>query len=559
MEKINQVKVYMNGIVYTVNRKLGEWWKQPEQAFATDGNIIVFVGSNDGVKRFVTENAEVIDLRGAVVLPGIHDVHVHPLEARSPVEGTVALPADTDPERMVSIIRKQSSKQIGTTWIMGHGYSLYNMLQHIKKGKRPPKAILDEALGDIPGIMMEETSHSVWVNSKALELAGITKDTPNIPGGIIMKDPKTREPNGILLENAGNSIVDFALRPTAEIEQLDYEGLVSSLGYLSENGITSICDARVYWQRNHHRAWLRAESEGKLTVRAVLGLWAYPHLDDDYQIPELQKMFSHNPDRRLRLSQIKLYSDGLLESTTAAVLGQYKKRYNFETLEDNTGMNYFTQERLECYLRKLQHLDNGGGFDFHIHTIGDRAVRESLNAIEKAKPDQNPERPSRHRLTHVEMVSPDDIRRFRDLDVTADFQVSGDFTLPKHRADNEDLISKVKARETVPVRSVWETGARVTLSSDWDVSQLNPFRGIMHAAQRGHQAVSVHTAVEMYTINAAYVMRQEDRVGSLEVGKEADFIVIDQDIFNIPVADIVKTKVLLTAVEGRSSYRSKRF
>jgi predicted amidohydrolase YtcJ len=484
---------------------------------------------------------------------------MHPLEAGSPVGGHVQLTSDTSPEQMIQIIKNSAPGQIGTNWVLGHGYSLHSILEFIEKGGRTPRDILDEALPNTPAIMMEETSHSVWVNSKALSLAGLDRNTPNTAAGIIMKDEKTGEPNGILLENAGNAIIDLAMTPTPELEELNYEGLLTSLKIIAENGITSICDARTYWKSNHHKAWQRALANGKLTARTILCLWTYPHLKDEEQIPSLKAMYNYNPDSLLRVSQIKMYSDGLLESTTAAVLQPYLINYHFEGMSDNKGMKYFDTTRMEKYLRELQSFDAGKGFDFNIHTIGDQGVRDSLTAIQQTLPFQDSTRFARHRLTHVEMVNASDIPRFAALGVTADFQVAGYFTLPSHRAHNDALIGPEKANNTIPVKSLWESGASVTLSSDWDVSNLNPFIGIQHATQRGHQAVSVKIAVEMYTINAAYAMRQEDRVGSLVPGKEADFIVVNKNIFVIPTSQISETTVLQTVVKGKEVFRSPLF
>lgn len=543
--------VYKNGLVYTVDvNETPDWSTNPKEAVVTENGKILFVGSSPEAETFVQPDTEVIDLKKAVVLPGIHDVHVHPLEAGCPVWDTVELPPDTNPEKMVATIKRAAQRQKGTKWVLGHGYSLDSMLDHVKKGGRPPKDILDEAVPNAPAIMMEETSHSVWVNSRALALAGIDKDTANMPAGLIMKD-KTGEPNGILLENAGNAIIDIAMEPTADLEELYYHGLLRSLKKLSKFGITSVCDARCFWKSNHHKVWERAMVSNELTVRTILGLWAYPHFDDAAQIQSLKSLFKDDPDSMLRISQIKLYSDGLLQSTTAAVLQPYLVNYRFEGLSENKGMNYFTENRIYKYLKELQSFEGSKGFDFHIHTIGDRAVRESLNAIENTMDFQGQSRRSRHRLTHLEMIDSADISRFSVLNVTADFQVAGSYTLPKHRKDFSELVGKAKALDTIPVRSVWGTGANVTLSSDWDVSAINPFLGIQHATQRQHQAVDVKTAVEMYTINGAYVMRQEGLVGSLVAGKDADMIVIDQDVFNIPPGRIGQTKVLQTFVKGK--------
>jgi predicted amidohydrolase YtcJ len=510
------------------------------------------------VSLFIIGTSKIYDLQGATVLPGINDVHVHPLEAGSEAGGTCELPQDTSPEKMISKIKKRAPKQKGTNWVLGHGHSIENMLKHIAKGGRAPRYILDEAIPDRPAIMMEETSHSVWVNSEALRLANIDSQTPDRPGGIIMRDETTGEPNGILFENEGVEIMDIALAPSSEMNKLNYEGLLYGLEQLRKNGITSVCDARVFWKQDHQKAWQKACTDNTLTVRAILGFWVYPHMNDDDQIQQLKQLHSgyHCDDNcLLRQNQLKMYSDGLLENTTAALLKPYIKNIHLKGLEENIGMNYFSQDRFEKYFQSLQNFEDAKQFDFHVHAIGDRAVHEVLNAIENTKTDD-----TRHRMTHLELIDPADVDRFHDLGVVADFQVAGEYTLPSENHRIEALVGSERAEHFIPVKSVHDTGATVTLSSDWDVSTLNPFIGIQHAINRGGQSVTLKETIEMYTISGAYAMRQDHIVGSLEIGKEADFIVIDNDIMTIQKSKISKTKVKMTIVRGNVVYtRSGQF
>lgn len=532
--------VLHNGAIYTVDE--AQPWAE---AVAIKDGRLVFVGADEDVEPFIGTETEVMDLDGRMVLPGIHDVHLHPLEAGSSVAGTCLLPEDTDPEEMIDLLRRCAPKQIGTNWVLGWGHSITNLLE----SERPPIEILDEAIPDRPAVMMEQTSHSVWVNSAALAAAGITANTPHPPGGLILKDPDTGRPNGILMENAGDLLFDLALAPTPELEELHYEGLLYALEQLAENGITSVSDARTYWGRNYHKVWERAEQEGTLTVRAVLGLWAYPHYDDEEQLAALTKLYSNDPNRLLRLNQIKIYSDGLIENTTAALFEPYL--IDLELLPGNVGMNYFAEERMAKYITTLEKV----GFDFHIHTIGDRGVHESLNAIERAMEINGEGVDRRHRLTHLELIDAEDRPRFVELDVIADFQVAGEFTLPDYWEESAELIGD-RAFDTIPVRSVYDTGATVTLSSDWDVSDLSPFVGMAHALQREQQSMpNLEAVIEAYTLNGAYVMRQEEETGSLEVGKWADLVVLDRNLFEVSLEELAETAVLLTLLGGEEVYR----
>ncbi|XP_062566738.1 uncharacterized protein LOC134229051 [Saccostrea cucullata] len=538
--------IYINGKIYTVD---GEAWNQnPKAALVVQNRKVQMVGTTGEALKHLHCKSTVIDLNGATVLPGIHDVHIHPLEAASRVGNTCKLKTDTDPEQMKDILRTCAPRQIGTEWILGGGHSITSIIEHIDKGGRPPREIIDEVLPDVPVIMIEETSHSVWVNSEALRRAKITSETKERPGGVIMREEGTNEPNGILLEDEGTSIMELAMEPTPVLEELNYEGLIEGLSNLNENGITSVSDARVYWGRNHDKAWERTCREGKLTVRANLALWAYPQKEDSLQIQTLKDMHSdYNENCFLRKNQIKVYMDGLLDSTTAAMEEPYVKNLHLPGVPDNRGINIFDQKRLTKYAKELQKFGDDKGFDFLIHAIGDRGVHQAINAFDDAYIAG-----TRHRITHLEQIKYNDIKRFKNLDIIADFQVAGDFTKLSTRDHIRSLIGNARAVDFIPLRSVYNTSATVTLSSDWDVSTINPFVGIQNAISRGHQSVSVKDAVEMYTINAAFAMRQENIVGSLKTGKDADFIVIDTDILDPGNADVIsQTRVLRTFLAGK--------
>ncbi|MGB0849405.1 MAG: amidohydrolase, partial [Thiolinea sp.] len=428
-------------------------------------------------------------------------------------------------------------EQPATNWVLGSGHSVFTLLE----AERLPVEILDEAIPDRPALIMEETSHSVWVSSKALEVAGIDKNTPNPVGGVIVKDPDSGEPTGVLFDAAGDVLMSLAWLPTAEIKQLNYEGLLAALAEVNSYGITSIAEGRTYWKRDFQDAWLQAEREGTLTVRAMLNWWAYPAEDDAKQIARLRSLYRDQPDSLVRASQIKVYSDGILVNSTAAMLAPY-----LETLGEipgDNGLNYFTEQRLTKYMRELSE------FDFHIHVIGDRGVREGLNAIAAAGNDQ-----ARHRLTHLEVVDKRDYPRFKQLGVIADMQVAGSFTQPFNWSKNAFLIGK-RTSPFVPLRDLYEAGAQVTLSSDWDVSTLNPFVGMQNAVTRKPQQLpNVAAAIKAYTLTPAYALRQEDITGSIEVGKQADLIVLDRNLLEIPLNEINKTTVLETYLAGERVY-----
>ncbi len=526
--------IFFNATVYTVNSN------QPwAEAIYVENGTIQFIGNNEEAKSMASDNASVIDLDGAFIMPGIHDVHLHPLEAVSDNFQFVVDDGVEDPEIYADDVYYATLDNPGNGWLLGWGHWIDIPLA----ATRAPKTIIDDIAPDRPVAIMEQTSHSIWCNSKALELMGIDNNTPNPLGGIIMRD-NNGEANGILIDNAGNMLLDIALAPTSERTANDYNGLTqTALPELAKNGITSICDARTYWKRDHHKVWQQVADENKLTVRVNLGLWAYPAENDAAQISTLQSLYTKSNNSLLNINQIKLYCDGIIHNTTSAMNDDYD--IDYFNLPTNNGLNYFTEQRISDYIAALEPT----GFDFHIHAIGNRGVHESLNAIEQSGSNNG-----RHRLTHIEYVDPADYNRFAQLDVTADAQVAGDFTQPDHWHDNDYLIGADLNDNNIPLKSLHEANARITLSSDWDVSALNPFIGLQNAVTRSPQALSLEEAIKAYTINAAYVMRQEHKVGSLEVGKEADFILLDRNIFDIPSDQINQVKVDETYLQGRLVY-----
>ncbi len=533
------LRVYKNGAIYTVN-KAQPW----AEALVIENGVIKYVGSNAEAGKFEAAGARVIDLGGKMVMPGFHDVHIHPLESGSDNNHFELNVDERNAENFIPLIRQAARDFPGRDWLIGYGHNLESLLQT----KRRPAEMLDEVASDRPIIVMEQTSHSMWVNSKALALAGINKDSANPVGGVILKDT-SGQPTGVLIDNAGERVMHLAMAATPERMQKDYDGLVNStLPALARQGITSIADARAYWRRGHHLTWRKVEQDGRLTVRTVLGLWAYPEDDDASQIAQLKSLYSNDPSKRLRINQVKLYSDGIVSNTTAAMHAPYE--LDLLKQPENKGLSYFTPARLASYIQQLE----PAGFDFHIHAIGDRGIHDALNAIAAGGSAAG-----RHRLTHVEVLDSADLPRFARLNITADAQVAGDFSQPAHWPEVAPYIGPEKADHLVPIKSLHDAGARLTLSSDWSVSPFNPFIGLQNAVTRAPQNLALADAIAAYTLNAAYVLRQENKVGSLEVGKEADLVVLNQNLFTISPSQIKQTRVLQTLLAGQEVYRDPAF
>lgn len=533
-------QLWLNGDIYTVNKE------QPwAEAMVIEKGQLLFVGPEAEAKTWVNENTQIHDLQGKTVLPGLHDVHLHPLEAASEEIQCVL-----DSSRSISdwvgsmkLCAQQNPQLSDDEWLLGWGHSILTLVE----SNTDPRLLLDALNETRPIAIMEETSHSVWVNSKALELLeldGVIAEQ-DIEGGAVLLNAQGKS-TGVLLDGAGDLAFDLAMAETPERLERNYQSLLSGLDEVAKNGITSIVDARIYWQRGYLKAWQRARTENTLTARSVLSLWAYPNINDEQQIKHLISLYENDAESLLRINQIKFYSDGITHNATSALLAPYKTYYEEV---GPVGLNYFDEQRLTQYTTELSQ----AGFNMHIHAIGDRAVRESLNAIEAAQVATKKQ--ARHRLTHVEMVAEVDKKRFADLNVVADFQLAGEFTHPENFAEMEPLIGE-RAHSQLPVRDIYDTGATVTLSSDWDVSSLSPFVGMQNALTRGAQSLpDLASVIEAYTINGAYVMDQEHIVGSLEAGKEADFIIIDQNIFEIDINKISQTQVLKTVLAGELVYQ----
>ena len=525
--------IYTNGKIYTVNPDQ-EW----ADAMYVKNGVIQAIGTTADVEAAAPKNAQTIDLEGSFVMPGIHDVHMHPLEATSDNFQFIVTEGSTDPEDYALDVEAAMADNPGDDWLLGWGYDLEVLFE----ATRTPKLILDDVAPNRPVAIMELTSHSIWVNSKALELMGVDNNSENPAGGIYMRE-EDGEVNGILVDNAGNLLIDLAIPTNETSRQNDYNGLVNTaLPELAKHGITSVCDARTYWKRDHHVTWKRVADEDKLTTRVNLGLWAYPTENDATQLQTLKDIYEFDENSLLKINQIKLYSDGIIHNTTCAMHDDYLLDYFGEMT--NNGLNYFTESRIAEYIAELE----ATGFDFHIHAIGNRGIHEVLNAVE-----QSGTAAGRHRITHTEYVDAADFPRFATLNVTADAQVAGEFTQPENWTEFDFLIGNV-ADNVVPLKDLNEHNARITLSSDWDVSTLNPFVGLQNAVTRAPQNLSIADAIEAYTINAAYVMRQEDKVGTLEVGKEADFIVLNRNLLEMDAADISGTEVLETYLRGERVY-----
>jgi len=528
--------VYRNGKIYTVVDD------QPwAEALAIKDGRIVFVGSSDDVNDHVGTATEVVDLKGRMMLPGFQDAHIHPVSG-----GIEALSCDLNNLPDISAYRttilKCANDNPELPWIIGGGWSM----AHFGPGGAPSRNIIDELVPNRPVFLSSQDGHTGWANSAAMTIAGITLDTPDPADGRIDRDPETGEAIGSFQEGA-QDLIYAHVPPTPQESRV--AGLKYSVDLLNGYGITSIQAANV--SAASLRAYRSLETAGELSLRVVTAMgW-----DSDReleQIPELVHRRKEYASRLIKPSSVKIYQDGVMENYTAAVLEPYL------IPNRSKGIPMIEPERLKSIVTAL----DANGFQVHFHAIGDAAVRQTLDAIEVAR-GANGDLDHRHTISHLQLIHPLDVPRFGELGVVANFQplwalmdeYITELTLP--------FISEERAQWFYPIKSVQNAGGMIAFGSDWSVSTANPYHQIETAVLRKDsddrdaevllpgERISLEAAIAAFTINAAFVNHQEDSTGSIEVGKFADLVVLDQDLFEIDPHDISETQTLLTLFEGQ--------
>lgn len=533
----------VNAEIYTLNN--AEPWAE-SFAYSEAGRILA-VGSREFVTAELARHSKIpaiiIDVQGSFILPGFQDTHVHVPEAGIN-ESLCLLPARVPVARYEKLIRQCAAEQNNDQWVRAAGVSLYAL----RNAKPSPLEILDRAMPNRPVMILDDLGHAVWTNSIGLQLAGIKSDDPDPQGGVFHRDTQTGALTGLLLEDAQQRVRNAAT-PTDDVI---YAGLLSSLEVLAENGITTVSDAGGYWKQRHMLAWQRAAAQGEISVRAANSLYLYPSMDEQEQLKSLQKYFDNNANDWLRFDTVKIYIDGILDLGTAAMLSKYQSppdsRYP-------NGFSYFSRQQLNRYVNALHEI----GYRMEFHVIGDAAVRIALDAVEQINDSPDAIARRRHRTTHTYLVDRKDITRFKTLGVVADFQVGKASTDIGYLDELSGLIGE-QAYELLAVDDFINEGVRISISSDWDADPLSPVGIIENALTRDSHAIeNLHDAVHAVTLGAAYALGHDDMTGSIEAGKQADYVVLDQNIFDVKTTEISASSVLLTVVGGEEVYRAESF
>ena len=509
-----------------------------------DGRI-AFIGNAETAQKQYPNLSNWQDLEGAFIGPGFIDNHNHVFEADAEIGGDCDL-SDARNIRGYEQELIQCKRELvpeSDEWLMGYGHELATLLSLTDES---PLEMLDRLFPGNPVVIMEQTSHSMWVNSKALQLAGMNDKSADPQGGRILRETDGSL-SGILLDNAGDRLFEIAWNQQPDLQNAHKRGLLNGLRQLAENGITTVGDGRLYWKRGWLDTWQQLERQKKLTARVSIRPWIYPADPAAPQLEFFRKVYQPDPNRLLVINQVKLYSDGLLQNGTARLLQPYRQTINPDL---PTGLDYIAPDQMKWWLVELDKI----GYGAHIHAIGDGGTRNALDAVAFARQEGSAQL---YGLTHLELVQVEDFGRFKQLSVDADMQIGNEDTLHADHHWADPWLGHERAAHLMPVRAFLAAGANLTLSSDWNVNELNPLISIANALElKGQAFPDVDTAIAAYTINAAKALGLAEQTGSLTVGKAADLVVIDQDISRAKPAKIRQAKFLLTMLNGKVVYQS---
>jgi hypothetical protein len=502
--------------------------KEPHaEAIAIKDGKIVAVGTNEHVKPWIGKQTRIVDLQGKMVVPGLIDTHVH-MSGFGRFFTEINLRKVDSIQKMQQLLRTYVQKTPKGKWIFGRGWDQ----ERFRERRYPNRWDLDKAAPNNPVVFTRVCGHICVANSKALELAGITKDTVAPPGGKIDKSPATGEQTGILLENAMNLVWNVVPEPDEEeLKEICALACQKAL----EAGLTS-----VHWFVHSPveiRVLQRLRREGKLPIR-VYFVVPIEFLDNLIKAG----LITGFGDPITRIGSVKIFVDGSLGARTAALKQPYSDDPSAK------GITLYSQRKLNRLVLKA----HKAGFQLAIHAIGDRAIEMTLKALEKALKTV-PREDHRHRIEHVSVLNASLIQRMKKLGIIASVQphfVVSDFWV-------EQRLGKKRARWTYAFKTLMEKGILVAGGSDCPVEPINPLLGIHAAVNREmlpQEKITLEEALRIYTVNAAYASFEERIKGSIEPGKLADLVVLSADLRKVEPCKIKDVKVEMTIIGGEIAY-----
>ncbi|MDM5284263.1 amidohydrolase [Peribacillus frigoritolerans] len=510
---------------------------QPEPAsIAIKDNKIVAIGTEEEIKHCAGEHTKIYQFKDQLIMPGFHDFHLHIMQGAVALNSVNLFAARSEDEALEMIGEFAESKPenqwvIGFTWDAG-----YWDTQQL-----PTRHSLDQILPDRPALMFHAEGHYAWVNTKALEIANITRHSENPFYGIIGKD-ENGEPNGILYEKAMDAVIRHAFNFSNSQKN---EIFSNFLAHAASLGVTAVNDLHGLKTIESLDVFKEFEDNGKLTTR--IHLW--PALNGDLgHSKQLRETYQSD---KLRVSGLKQFIDGVITARTAYLLEPYADQ------PETRGETSFPPETIKKWVVAA----DKEGFSIRFHAIGDGAIRLALDAYEEAQ-KTNGKRDSRHSVEHIEVIHPDDIHRFSELGVTVSMQ-------PDHLAMSErgvytEQIGADREKYVFSINTLQKTGAKLAFGTDFPIDILNPLLQIYRAVTRidssgktvwhPHECITLAEALKAYTSGPAYGTFREQELGTLEVGKLADIIVLERNLFEVLVEEIPDIKVLLTIVDGQVVY-----
>jgi predicted amidohydrolase YtcJ len=535
--------VLINGNIVTMDKN-----NPRAEALAVKGDTIVAVGSNKKIGTYIDKKeTEIIDLQGKLALPGFNDSHVHFVYGGHALM-SISLDGVTSFGEIQRRVKEKVKYKNEGEWISGRGWD-----QEILPGKKwPTKELIDEVAPNNPVTLSRICGHSTLVNSYVLRISGITKDTPNPSGGVIVKDPGTGEPTGILLEKATRLIKRPRLSDK-ESHEMDKKAAKLAVKEAARFGVTSVHDLD-----GKIGVFKELLDEGELTVRVYAGVALISSPEKLQEYKEWKRELVDN-NHMLKFGVIKGFIDGSLGSSTALLAVPYKNN------PSTSGLLLMTQEELN----EIISLYDEENFQIAIHAIGDKGCNIVLNAFEESI-KRNGARDSRHRIEHATGIIPEDIPRFNTLGVIGSVQpVFGPSYGQTIQSFFEDRLGVRGAKFTNIWKTLLQANALLAFGTDWPVESLNPMEGIYSAVTRKSitdktgnawlqdESLSVKEAIECYTLGSAYASFEEEIKGSLQQDKLADIVVLSKDIFTIPEEEILNTEVVYTLLGGKIIYSSE--
>lgn len=540
--------VLTNGRIYTVDEAM-PW----AEAVAISDGKYVYVGDAAGAEAYVGDTTERIDLGGKMAMPGINDAHSHPVWGALKDLYLCNFPFSAGPEEIAAAISACAEANPEADWIVGGQWDSNFFKNH---DIASPRKLLDDAAPGKAVYLSDDSGHNGWANTLAMEYVGITEDTQDPPDGRIEREPGTQTPNGVLIEGA--QIFLESKLPDYTDEQ--YKKAVHYMvDLLHSFGLTGVKSA------NARDSYIKAVSEVDKTEGLDLYFAAalstpYGHREDPLDMDALAHNRTTYAGEHVYTDFVKIFMDGVpTASRSAAMLAPYLTDHDHPV--ETTGMLHLPEELLTQDVIAL----DKAGYTVKIHTAGDRSVRVALNAIEAAR-KANGNSGLRHELAHAEFVDPVDLPRFAELGAVADLSPYIWYRSPI----TQSVMDAVGPRgeEFFPIKDYLESGISVLAGSDWPsaVPSITPWTGLEAMVTRRdplggdrdalwpEQAISVAQAIHIYTLDGARAYKLDDRTGSIEVGKSADLIVLNHNLFDIDPDEINETKILKTYFEGRLVY-----